>query len=302
MTTQPLTTDLPSAPVVSEADAQLASIAEQKQHAQAHLAELRAEQSQLAQRAHAIANRRMQMKQDAHTTKQHLDQAEVDAHLAATSTIALQTATAKLAEARKNAKDLLLRHRKDAKDLDADEKAMSERTATLSEQLAQEQSILDELVSKEGMIRDSRNRAFLALGEETYAAHIGRLDQAKAALDEATQRFIEANLLLAQEKEATYVALGQYGELREKAVHAYDLISDETTHILDAFAAFCDVLETDGHGLVWKIGQHSVAQELALGARPEWEMILSNPNERKRILGAKRNAAQQLKRVYLDKQ
>ena len=181
---------------------------------------------------------------------------------------------------------------------------IAERLTTLSEHLAQEQAQLDELTRQEVLVRDSRNRAYASLGEETYAARVARLDQAKAALDEATSHFIEAQLQLRDEKEATLVALSRYGELRERAITTYDLLDDPITRLLDAMIAFWNVLdvETESRQLITKIGQSYLPHMLEL-SWSEWETLLAgNPAARAQLIKVRRGSIEQLKVHYLVKQ
>ena len=272
------TTDLPSAPVLAQAQQELASIASQKQEAAQRTDQLRREQADLLTEQQQLIARREALEQTALGLAKELQQCETDARLASTSPVAAKTALAALHAMRKRSKtDDALRH-KELTQIETRLAEISRQLETLRTSIGSEQATATALSQQEAMVRISRDKSFAALGEELFASHTARLDQLRAHLDEVAAAFVNAQVALREAKDETYVALGQHAAQREKAIHQYDLLEDENTRIYDGFAALYDILEKNGEKLVHRIGTHHVLRDLAFTV-PEMEQIIARPIE-----------------------
>lgn len=305
MTTTTLLADaLPSSSIVANADEALAELAAQRQQATQRLDTLRDEQAALHQEQQTLLARRATIEQDAHLQARIVEQAELDAQLAAGSPIARASALEKLKDLRKGMKASGVVRQKELAHIQERQAAITARVEALHPEIAQEQAAISELERKAGMVQTSRAAAWASLGKETYNARAAKLDELQDHLHTLTQQFVEAQLVLREEKEATLLALGSWGELREEAIGRYDLLDDPMSRLIQAMIEVWNVLATETESsreFYLRVGQSYAPSVLEL-TRAEWETLLSaNPLVRAQLIKNKRSQVEQLKLNYLVK-
>lgn len=307
MKTLETTHELPSKPVLEQAEQTLSELNEQKQAAEQRLSAFANEQAELHQERHRYETERALHQGEAERHRKELLQAETDARLAAASPLAAKTATAKLHELRKSHQATEIRRNNRLAEIKQRESEIAGRLQELQPLAHKEQAAFNDLAEQIGMVERSRKAAYAALGQEVYASKTAHLDQSKARLDELTAQLVEAHIAVRQAKEDMLSSLWNWAELREAAIKQYDLLEDPVTRFLDAVASLYTVAITetaDPHHFAWRIGNNArfyMPRELAI-AEHEWLQIFQNPQEAERLLGAKRNFCEQFKAAYLDKQ
>ena len=232
-----ITATLPSEAIVKTADAQLEMLASQRYEAEQRLDTLTREQAQLRQEHQSLSEKRTRLMAEAEQEHRTVQQAEMDAKLAASSPIASATAAARLKEVRQNAKTASTTRQKELAGIEARQTAITQRLKDIETPITEQQAELADLSRQIELIRESRNRAHTALGQEVYTARIAAIDQARAHVEDLATQLMNAQVQLAREKDETLSALWPWAALREQAIRQYDLIADETTRILDAYVA-----------------------------------------------------------------
>lgn len=171
--------------------------------------------------------------------------------------------------------------------------------ATLHTTLAEQQSRYQALTDLHTTIRDMREQAHTALGQETYARIEMQLQALKeqAVLDRSA--LIDTRIALKEALNAALETLTPWPLLRSQVLVAFDAYEDSTTRLLNAYIAFLDIVERDGPNVERMIGRHNTLALCELSFSDLAQMIDRRGLRDQHLATQKREQARQSLALYI---